>query len=363
MVGDARRQSSSGPWWGTVPVKNTFINYDMPVPPQAVLRRVATCPVLPGGASAPSAWERATQELCHAMRPMRQRAEGAAVGVVRAERTAGGPRLEQPGGPALVMVEDRRHQPPQPLPRRGGGCRPDDADSLSEVSTTSSERVQSATFPADAVVQKWTCVPTRKKGNNKILQPQPSPSGTPSTASPGSASAASERSVSGCTLGARGEAATPAAASSISQAAAAAATTPSASASAGSTQAPWQTRQQSWSKDSWAGSGGGKGEGKGKGLSHFRKIDVGIQDDPNFRVVQRLIGPKGKHMQDILSKARGAKIWIIGRGSRSWEDDVGPLVVCVGASSTYAFDTAVGHVQNLLTRVREDHRKFQTRAD
>ena len=38
-----------------------------------------------------------------------------------------------------------------------------------------------------------------------------------------------------------------------------------------------------------------------------------------FRVVQRLIGPRGKHMRDIVA------LWITGRGSRSWEDDEGPL--------------------------------------
>lgn len=97
---------------------------------------------------------------------------------------------------------------------------------------------------------------------------------------------------------------------------------------------------------------------KGKGLSHFVKIDVGIKDDPNFRVVQRLIGPRGKHMQDILAQAKGAKLWMIGKGSRSWEDDSGPLVICVGASTSDAFETALRLVNELLAGVREEHQKF-----
>ena len=35
--------------------------------------------------------------------------------------------------------------------------------------------------------------------------------------------------------------------------------------------------------------------------------------------MQRLIGPRGKHIRDIVA------FWITGRGSRSWEDDEGPL--------------------------------------
>lgn len=97
---------------------------------------------------------------------------------------------------------------------------------------------------------------------------------------------------------------------------------------------------------------------KGKGLSYFSRIEVGIEDDSKFRVVQKLIGPRGKHMQDIVNKSKGAKVWIIGRGSRSWEDNVGPLMVCVGATTSAVFDSAVACVQDLLTRVREEHKRF-----
>eukprot|EP00416_Gambierdiscus_australes_P022691 CAMPEP_0171058070 /NCGR_PEP_ID=MMETSP0766_2-20121228/2242_1 /TAXON_ID=439317 /ORGANISM="Gambierdiscus australes, Strain CAWD 149" /LENGTH=232 /DNA_ID=CAMNT_0011513289 /DNA_START=134 /DNA_END=829 /DNA_ORIENTATION=- len=48
---------------------------------------------------------------------------------------------------------------------------------------------------------------------------------------------------------------------------------------------------------------------KGKGLSYFERINVGIEDDRDFRVVQRLIGPRGKHMQDITTRCKGAKVW------------------------------------------------------
>jgi len=96
----------------------------------------------------------------------------------------------------------------------------------------------------------------------------------------------------------------------------------------------------------------------GQGLKYFSRIEVGIEDDSEFRVVQKLIGPRGKHMQDIANKFKGAKVWIIGRGSRSWEDNDGPLMICVGASYSAAFDSAVACVQALLTRLREEHKRF-----
>lgn len=98
--------------------------------------------------------------------------------------------------------------------------------------------------------------------------------------------------------------------------------------------------------------------GKSRGLSHFQRIKVGIEDDPEFRVVQRLIGPRGKNVQDIVSRCNGAKIWIIGKGSRSWEDDAGPLTVCVGATTAPVFDYALGLIQDLLGKVRDDYAKF-----
>jgi len=93
-------------------------------------------------------------------------------------------------------------------------------------------------------------------------------------------------------------------------------------------------------------------------MAHFQRIRVGIEDDPHFRVVQRLIGPGGKHVQDIVSQCAGAKVWIIGKGSRSWEDSLGPLTICVGATSSTAFDAAHRLVQDSLIRVRQEHESF-----
>lgn len=109
-------------------------------------------------------------------------------------------------------------------------------------------------------------------------------------------------------------------------------------------------------------SGADQYRGDKKGLQHFERIEVGIEDDLTFHVVRRLIGPRGRHMQDITSVCRGAKVWICGRGSRSWEDSEGPLVICVGATTAPSFESAVGQVQELLNRVHEEHRKFLAKS-
>lgn len=121
----------------------------------------------------------------------------------------------------------------------------------------------------------------------------------------------------------------------------------------------WEYRKSSTEKKSAVeGKAGFAKEWKAspQGLRYFEKVEVGIKDDESFRVVQRLIGPRGKHTRNICDKCPGAKIWIIGRGSRSWEDDSGPLRICVGASTQDTYDSAKCQVLELLERVRAEYR-------
>ena len=102
-----------------------------------------------------------------------------------------------------------------------------------------------------------------------------------------------------------------------------------------------------------------RSEATGKGLSYFMRLEVGMEDDCDFRVVQRLIGPRGMHMKDILYQAKDAQIWITGKGTRSWETDTGPLRVCIRAPTENSFNIARGLVQDLLTRVHDAKRAFR----
>jgi len=88
---------------------------------------------------------------------------------------------------------------------------------------------------------------------------------------------------------------------------------------------------------------------------------VGIDDDP-FLVASHLKGPKGTYIAYILAEVKGANIWVVGEGTNSRFDNEGPLSICVGAVSAPAFNTAVGLVQDLLAKTRDDYpRSLQLR--
>jgi len=343
-----------GPRW-TIPVKNTFINFDMPSPQGAARLRSVTCPC----SSSRRSWEHAIQEMCHAMVPSRQPQPPP-----RAQPQQQHQQLQHQRQPQHPQQHQLQHQRPQQqlqlqqqqqkqqpqcarrAPQSGAAetpASPACVDAISEVSTMSSDRVSS-----DGGGQP---VASGKDG----FSPGASTPGTASgAASPSSAQAWSSvpsKAKSGAALGkAQGKGAGAggrATGGSPSSAVTVAAAVVSPSNSVAARPSP-KARPGDASK----------GEGKGRGLQFFRKIEVGVEDEPDFRVVSRLIGPKGRHMQDILNEAKGTKIWIIGKGSRSWEDDVGPLIVCVGAGSSMAFETAVRLVEELLGRIKEDHRRF-----
>lgn len=242
-------------------------------------------------------------------------------------------------------------------------------DDISEVSTTVSDRASSS--DASPSASKWTSVQARKKPqvmNNKSLASSAAPAvRTPVTPCPCPTAPAPKAVPSA-------DAKAAAAARSLTQAKSSKwspkawdAKSPEDSAwEAKAQEKQWVAKPQASSsyaaspsaqstRKSYENAAGGK---TSKGLSHFQRIEVGIEDDREFRVVQKLIGPKGKHMQDIVTTSKGAKVWIIGRGSRSWEDDVGPLTVCVGASAITVFDAAVECVQALLARVRTEKAEY-----
>jgi len=282
-------------------VKGTFIHFDIPLHVPTALQRSATCPpriYTSCCVAGVASWEAAMQELCQAMVPRRQHdAVPTAVAPVPEAQPCAGPPLWQ----KTVTGSPQEHHAAE-----AECATPDleapDADGISEASTKESSGAGTPHTPGtpntpegQSAVQEWTSISSRKRSGQARTEKR--------------ASAVVPRP---------------------------------------------QNHYAAGGNDASQRIGG-----KGKGLSHFERIEVGIEDDKEFRVVQRLIGPRGKHMQDIVMQCKGAKVWIIGRGSRSWEDSVGPLVVCVGATSRPAFDDATSLVRDLLDRVHEDHRKFR----
>mmetsp|Transcript_114853 Transcript_114853/g.246824 ORF Transcript_114853/g.246824 Transcript_114853/m.246824 type:complete len:317 (-) Transcript_114853:381-1331(-) len=296
-AGTAFRKEAAALW--TIPVKNTFINFD--VPHQALegsRARATSCPASPN--SSPS-HEAAIKELCHAMAPRAKGMEPIGRAGRRTQRASGAKQGAGAGAEVDCISEVSTGV----------------SDHETRASTTGRTASSGSLMPMSPKPTQWKDVPGRKKGKMLVAN-QSMYHAAPSDASPAFAAP---------TPKAKGQQ----------------------TAQAGSREeAPPQARRN---------------DAKGKGLSNFTRVEVGIADDRDFRVVQRLIGPKGRHMSDIVAEAKGAKVWIIGRGSRSWEDDEGPLMVCVGAMSSSVFAAAVGLVQELLVKVHREHSKFQPRHE
>lgn len=279
--------NAAGPRW-TIPVKNTFIDFDVPAQlPKARPRATSSPPSLQSTYTTGCVcnWETATQELCHAMSPMNFKVA---------------PTLPNPQMLQCINESDPCDSPisrpcasasvaREVSPSAKQGNQGTEVDAISDVSTKASDVNYDVPAHDDSAL-KWTNVPGKK--NKKIRNVDLMPS------------------------------------------------------RASKSNSHYNNRDDS---SQWSG--------KGKGLPHFKRIEVGIEDDNDFRVVQKLIGPRGKHIQDITTESQGSKVWIIGKGSRSWEDSVGPLTICVGATSSSGFETAVGLVNELLERVRDEHRR------
>lgn len=91
-----------------------------------------------------------------------------------------------------------------------------------------------------------------------------------------------------------------------------------------------------------------------------KSIEVGIEEEPGFRVCQRLIGPGGENVKHIVSASSGAHLRVRGHGVRHVEfaDKTGPLAIYIDATSRSSFDIAVHLVEDLLDGVRDEYRQF-----
>merc|ERR1712228_1070806 len=92
----------------------------------------------------------------------------------------------------------------------------------------------------------------------------------------------------------------------------------------------------------------------------------GIDEEPKFRVVRKLLGPAGAHMKRINSET-GAKLRLRGRGSKFLEgaeqqESQDPLMLCVSAPDQDAYHRAVELVQEVLQGVYREYREFCAKA-
>lgn len=91
------------------------------------------------------------------------------------------------------------------------------------------------------------------------------------------------------------------------------------------------------------------------------QFTIGIEEEPKFRVVRRLIGEHGKHVKRIAEVSGGAKLRLRGRGSGflegpEQEESSDPLMMCVSAPDERSYGIAVRLLREHLEDVYEQHR-------
>jgi hypothetical protein len=89
---------------------------------------------------------------------------------------------------------------------------------------------------------------------------------------------------------------------------------------------------------------------------------IGIEEDPQFRVGRRLLGPYGQNMKDIADKT-GCRLRLRGRGSRFFEgpqqqESPDPLMLCVSSPCEDSHKEAVGMVEALLYPIYAEYPEF-----
>lgn len=93
------------------------------------------------------------------------------------------------------------------------------------------------------------------------------------------------------------------------------------------------------------------------------QFTIGIEEEPVFRVVRRLLGPGGKNVKAI-AEATGAKLRLRGVGSKFLEgpekqESTDALMLCVSASADSGYNAAVQMVQQILECIYAEYHELQ----
>lgn len=93
---------------------------------------------------------------------------------------------------------------------------------------------------------------------------------------------------------------------------------------------------------------------------------IGIEEEPEFRVGRKLLGPSGQHMKRIAERT-GARLRLRGRGSRflegpNQEESPDPLMLCISAQGQKAYEMTLDMVKRLLENVYSEYQDFCMKA-
>jgi hypothetical protein len=104
---------------------------------------------------------------------------------------------------------------------------------------------------------------------------------------------------------------------------------------------------------------------RGHDTKHQCQFFIGIEEEPKFRVVRRIIGTAGANVKYIAEQAGpDTKLRLRGRGSKFLEgpekqEAPEPLMLCVSAPNRAAYDTATRLVRETLERVYDEYDNFR----
>eukprot|EP00929_Paragymnodinium_shiwhaense_P108155 TRINITY_DN74479_c0_g1_i1.p1 TRINITY_DN74479_c0_g1~~TRINITY_DN74479_c0_g1_i1.p1 ORF type:complete len:392 (-),score=134.34 TRINITY_DN74479_c0_g1_i1:309-1484(-) len=96
----------------------------------------------------------------------------------------------------------------------------------------------------------------------------------------------------------------------------------------------------------------------GQPKKHTCKLEVGIENEGEFRVGSRVIQIARQIWQDQDFQRHGGKTRLRGKGIGGPHEADEPLALCISCSDQGAFDKAVKHAEMQLQKVHNDYRTF-----
>lgn len=104
----------------------------------------------------------------------------------------------------------------------------------------------------------------------------------------------------------------------------------------------------------------GEAPARSQALLHHQ-LEVGIAEEPEFRVVRKLLGPSGENMRRITNECPDTKVELRGFGTKSSGSNSGPLVLHIKSHDASQCAKAVAMATELMSETREEYKAFLAR--
>merc|ERR1719499_899580 len=104
--------------------------------------------------------------------------------------------------------------------------------------------------------------------------------------------------------------------------------------------------------------GGQPGSPTGRPKKYTCKLEVGIENENEFRVGSRVIQIARQIWQDVMFQEHGGKTRLRGKGIGGPHEADEPLALCISCREQESFDKAVGYAESQLQKVHAYYRAF-----